>query len=495
MKQPTTSSWDNLLQQASVPQHDPSELQLVLCQVPAFVWKYHPDQRRFLFASTYIGELTGLNLQDFLANPDVWWSRVGLDPVSRQSQAQAVAAMRDGRPFESIFSFQTVHRGERWFQTTARPAREGAETCYYGCTTDVTERRQAEEDACRLATALEQADEAFIITTRDGRISYVNEAFERMTGYSRDEAIGNSPSILKSGRQDETFYREMWRTITGGDPWRGRFINRRKDGSHYEQWATITPLRDESGAVAGYVAVQLDMTHQLDLERRLARAERLASVGEAISGAAHTIKNVLNTIKGSAYMVQRAMEIDNPDKLRQVWEIFQRGTDRLDQLTRRMLDYVRTSQAALEPLDLNILCHEIIEECRPIAQKHNIELKFSIAAWLPLVPGDKAALHDAVLDLVTNAIEACAGCQMAWVRLSTREAPDERAVEVAVEDNGPGIDPEHRDKLFQPFFTTKGHKGNGLGLAMVQKTVQAHRGSIEVASADHRTTFTIRLPL
>lgn len=490
----TSPSVEHTLTASAMP-HEAAAMRAVLGHVPVFVWKYHPASRRFLYASEFIGELSGLSLPEFLEDSAVWFDRVGADQASLLALAEAEIAIRNGKAFDVVYRFQTPHRGWRWFQAAARPAHENGELYYYGCTTDVTERRLAEEEALRLATSLEQADEAFIITGRDGRIAYVNGAFTRMTGYSREEAIGNTPSMLKSGRQDETFYREMWRTIAGGEPWRGRFINRRKDGSHYEQWATITPLRDETGAIAGFVAVQLDMTQQLELERRLARAERLASVGEAISGAAHTIKNVLNTLKGSVYLVDRAMAGETSEKLRQVWEVFQRSTDRLDQLTHSMLDYVRTSQLALEPLDLNALCGEILDSCRTLAATNHITLQLATAPCLPLVPGDKAALHDAILNLLSNAIEACAGRQVGQVRLVTRVVPEERAVEVAVEDNGPGIDPEHLEKLFQPFFTTKGHKGNGLGLAMVQKTVQAHRGSIEVDSSAGRTCFTLRLPL
>lgn len=474
---------------------DAAALHLILGHVPAVIWKYSPTQKRMLFASEYILELSGLEREAFLKNPELWDAQVGQDPPSRQARIALLQAMRDGRPCEVAYRFQTLHRGERWFKVTAQPASEDGEVFYYGCTTDITEHRQAEETMHRLARALEQADEAFIITNPQGRIEYVNAAFERMTGYTRDEAIGQTPSILKSGRQDEAFYRELWQTIRGGRPWRGRFINRRKDGSFYEQWATITPLYDGGEAIIGFIAVQLDMTHQLELERRLAQAERLASVGEAIAWAAHSIKNILNTMRGSAFMLDRALLQDVPDKVRELWEVYSRSTSRLDQLTRRMLDFVRISQLALEPQDLNALCQEVVESCRAGAERFGIKLELEQAATLPHVPCDREMLHDAVLNLVSNAIDACAETEARRIVVSTCRLSEEAAVELCVEDDGPGIKPENMEQLFRPFFSTKGHHGNGLGLAMVQKTIQAHGGAIKVASEPGRTCFTIRLPL
>lgn len=470
-------------------------LRLVLGRVPAFVWKFCPARRQALFASEAIRELSGLEREAFLKDPEIWNARVGEDDESRRALAAGEAAQRAGKAFEAIYRFRTVQRGERWFQSTATPAIEDGELVYYGCTTDITERREAETAHGRLAAALEQADEAFIITDREGVIGYVNGAFERMTGYRREEVLGNQPSMLKSGRQDAAFYGELWSTIRNGQPWRGRFINRRKDGSCYEQWATITPLLDERGEVEGFVAVQLDMSWQWELERRLAQAERLASVGSTISGAAHTVKNILNTMRGSAYMIEQAVESSGSEKLRTVWDIFARSTTRLDELTHQMLDYVRDEAPALEPLDLNKLGQEVIEACRATAERDKVALNFTPAEGLPRVPCDRVAMHDAMLNLIGNAIEACGEHGGGRVWLETGGLPEEGQVEVRIGDNGPGIPPATMEKLFTPFFTTKGHKGNGLGLAMVQKTMQAHRGRIDVESEPGRTCFRLRLPL
>jgi len=134
------------------------------------------------------------------------------------------------------------------------------------------QERNAERD--RLLAAIEQASDAVIITDRGGTIEYVNSAFERMTGYARDEAIGQNPRILKSGKQSATFYRALWRRLTRGEPWSGRFSNRRADGGLYDVEATITPIHGSDGEVGGYIGVQRDVTDLLAARSSLAAAFR-----------------------------------------------------------------------------------------------------------------------------------------------------------------------------------------------------------------------------
>ena len=151
---------------------------------------------------------------------------------------------------------------------------------------DGTERARAEEALRRLATAVEATDESIVITDVGASIVYANAAFERVTGYAREEALGQNPRILQSGRQSAAFYAAMWADLTEGRTWRGRLVNRRRDGSLYVEDATITPVRDADGAVSHYVAVKRDITGRIEAEAALARtraelveAQRIAHVG------------------------------------------------------------------------------------------------------------------------------------------------------------------------------------------------------------------------
>jgi len=132
--------------------------------------------------------------------------------------------------------------------------------CNIGFFTDITERVAAEEERARLATAVEQTSDSVVITDLAGTIEYVNPAFERVSGYRREEVIGQNPRILKSGRQSAAFYRALWRRLTRGQSWTGRFFNRRADAALYEVEATISPIRSSGGVIAGYIAVERDVT-------------------------------------------------------------------------------------------------------------------------------------------------------------------------------------------------------------------------------------------
>ncbi|MCK5509602.1 MAG: PAS domain S-box protein, partial [Desulfobacterales bacterium] len=137
---------------------------------------------------------------------------------------------------------------------------------------DITERKQAEEELNRLGVAIEQTAESVFITDRDGTIQYVNPAFVRLTGYRRKDAIGQNPRILKSGKHDALFYKQIWDNLTRGIAWNGRIINKKKDGSFYEADATISPVFDKSGKITNFVSIRRDVTHEIELEKRLIQA-------------------------------------------------------------------------------------------------------------------------------------------------------------------------------------------------------------------------------
>ncbi|HEX7472940.1 MAG TPA: EAL domain-containing protein [Candidatus Limnocylindrales bacterium] len=139
---------------------------------------------------------------------------------------------------------------------------------------DVTERQKTTSDRDRLATAIDQASESVVITDLDARVTYVNPAFERLTGYLRTEVIGQNPRLLKSGLQSRTFYDAMWAALSNGLPWVADFVNRRRDGTLFAEESVISPIRDSASAITGYVAVSRDVTHERALEQRSAELAR-----------------------------------------------------------------------------------------------------------------------------------------------------------------------------------------------------------------------------
>ncbi|WP_238593385.1 hybrid sensor histidine kinase/response regulator [Natronobacterium lacisalsi] len=216
-----------------------------------------------------------------------------------------------------------------------RPAVEG----FVAINRDVTERKERERELRQFRNAVERAGHAVLMTDAEGRIEYVNEAFERITGYDREDAVGRTPAILRSGEHDEAFYRELWETITDGEVWQGEVINERKDGTQYVVDQTIAPITDADGeAVEGYVAINRDVTERRERERELRqfrKAVRHAGHGVLITDAAGTIEYVNEAFEGmtgysSAEVIGRTPAILKSGEhdegfYREIWETILEG--------------------------------------------------------------------------------------------------------------------------------------------------------------------------
>lgn len=379
-----------------------------------------------------------------------------------------------------------------------------------GTHTDITPLKEAEADRARLASAIEQAAEAVMITDAEGAIQYVNPAFSVITGYPYDEAIGRNPRILRSGEQDEALYRSLWATLAAGRIWSGRMVNRRKDGSHYVDESVISPVRDAAGRIVSFVAVKRDITSQLreldekkKLQSLLFQSQKLESVGRLAGGVAHDFNNMLSVILGCAEMA-----LANPaaEPIRGDLEEILRAGQRSAELTRQLLAFAR--QQAIQPrvLDLNENLSGMLKLLvRLIGEE--IELAFEPGPGLRKVRIDPSQVDQLLANLVVNARDAVGG--PGRIRLATAnvtldsaqvEARPELApgdyVAVTIEDDGSGMDEETLSHIFEPFFTTKEiGQGTGLGLATVYGIVSQNGGFIDARSAPGRgTIFTILLP-
>lgn len=176
----------------------------------------------------------------------------------------------------------------------------------------IVAKKQADKEIRLLSTAVEQTAESILITNPQGTIIYVNQAFEQITGYSKAEVIGRTPNVLKSGKQNAAFYQELWTTITQGQVWRNRLINKRKDGTLYTADMTITPARNDQGQIVNYVSAQRDITYELQMEERLRQAQKMEAIGQLAGGVAHDFNNILQAILGYAYMVKMSLETNSP---------------------------------------------------------------------------------------------------------------------------------------------------------------------------------------
>jgi two-component system cell cycle sensor histidine kinase/response regulator CckA len=369
---------------------------------------------------------------------------------------------------------------------------------------DITERKRADAERKRLMAAIEQVSEAIIMTDTQGIILFVNPAFERTTGYRREEVEGQNPRILKSGRQDEHFYRNLWDTISSGRTWEGRMVNQRKDGTFYTEEMTISPIRNAADRIVNYVSVQRDITDHLRLSAQFQQAQKMEAVGLLAGGVAHDYNNMLSVILGYAELA--LCKVDNNLPLSANLEEIIKATKRSSDITRQLLTFARKQTIIPVVLDLNQTVASMLKMLGRLMGE-DIEL-----AWLPKespcpVKMDPVQVDQILVNLCVNARDAIA--DTGSVTIETGYAVFDETycadhfgfvkgdyVLLAISDNGCGMNKETLDHIFEPFFTNKGAgRGTGLGLSMVHGIVRQNNGFINVYSEPGKgTTFKIYLP-
>jgi len=370
---------------------------------------------------------------------------------------------------------------------------------------DMRKRVREEEQRRLLATAVEQSAESVLITDPEGRIEYVNPAYERITGYSREEVLGKSPGILKSGQTEPYQYKLLWETITSGKVWRGKIVNKKKDGSLFTEEMTIAPVKDGQGRITHFVAVKRDITRQNQLKKIVRQTQKMQAIGTLAGGIAHDFNNILTAILGFAEL--SALQCEDNELLKNNIEEIITASERAGQLVRQILTFSRQTEQNISSLRIDLIVKEALRLLRASLPR-NIELEIDIRSKA-LVRADPTQIHQVVMNLCTNAYQAMDEERTGRIRvvLDTTEVgyhegvdlgniPAGHYVVLQVQDNGHGIADEHLNRIFEPYFTTrKKNEGTGLGLAVVHGIVQEHRGAIKVESTPgHGSQFSVYLP-
>lgn len=382
---------------------------------------------------------------------------------------------------------------------------EGKLVGVLGVGRDITERKRAEEERERLMAAIEQVAETIVITDTDGTIQYANPYFEQCTGYTCKEAIGQNPRILNSGEHDDAFYKDMWDTLTCGDVWTGRIVNKKKDGTLFTEEATISPVRDATGKTVNYVAVKRDITHEIELNTQLRQAQKMEAVGQLAGGIAHDFNNLLQAILGYGYLALREVGEDGPAHA--FIEEMMRAGERATTLVSQLLAFSRRQVLDMKDVNLNDSIADVLKMLRRVIGEH-ITLDVIGSHDLGIVRADPGQIDQILMNLCVNARDAMGKSGQITIQTENVWIDDEfcgvctwarpgRYVLLSVTDTGCGMDQETLGKIFEPFFTTKDvGKGTGLGLATVYGIVRQHEGLVHVYSeVGQGTTFKIYLPL
>ena len=362
---------------------------------------------------------------------------------------------------------------------------------------NISDRVHADAEKARLTLAVEQTADSVIITDPGGVIQYVNPAFERMTGFSRSEAIGKTPRVLKSGKQDRGLYESLWRSLRSGQVWRGRLQNRRKDGGIYICDMTITPTRNENGEIINFLGVQRDVTRELQMEEQYLQAQKMESIGRLAGGIAHDFNNIMTAVLGFGSMVLDQLPDNHP--LRHAVEQIVSAGERATNLTRQLLTFSRKQMMEVRVLDLNAVINDMNQLLRR-ALGEDVELILGLSEDAGSVRADAGLLQQVVMNLAINARDAMPrggrlGVQTSQAVLNEQFCRSRIDVKpgdyvlLSVKDTGCGMPPEVLQHVFEPFFTTKPKgKGTGLGLATVYGIVRQCNGHIEIESVVNQGT-------
>ena len=391
---------------------------------------------------------------------------------------------------------------------------------------DITEQKRLEAEMATLSLAVKQSPNSIMMTDTDGRIEYVNTAFETMTGYESAEIVGKrSAEILRSGKTPATAYQDLWGNLAQGLSWKGQFVNRKKSGELYDTYCHIWPVHAEDGRFVHYLAFHEDVTekvaqareldaHRQNLEtlvadrtRELRQAKEQAEAaseakGVFLSNMSHEIRTPLNAILGLSALLLRRLK--DPSNAETMAKIIQAGKHLLG-IINDILDFSKIDSGKLTlvtvDFDVRAAIGAVCSQIGALAEEKGLSLSYEVASDIPSrLNGDVGRIEQCLLNYLSNAVKYT---DQGGVVLRVRNKPESgpRTVQFEVEDTGIGIPLDAQDKLFADFeqvdnSSSRKYGGTGLGLAITRKLTTMMGGQSGLSSTPGKgSTFWFAVPL
>jgi PAS domain S-box-containing protein len=414
-----------------------------------------------------LDELIGKNLIDLLEGGE-------LDSVRAETAKRRIGV-------SSSYDLTMIRKdgGRITVKVSAVPRRDEQDNVIgtIAVVSDISVEKEREVELLKLKGAVEASPTSIVITDSEGTIEYVNPKFSELTGYSSEEAIGANPRILKSGKTPRSVYDNLWRTIKSGEIWRGRFVNKKKNGELYWEDAWISPIRRASGDTTHFVAVKEDITKRVIAEEKLRYSyQDLELYASFLS---HDMRNDLQVLMNHAEAAM--MLIDSEARAYEYIKIVQAASE-------RMVNLLDVFGRPAEEDETDII--KIIKHTARTAEKTHSGLRVALETLEQNARVRSARLVPLVFDnLFRNSAEFSSN----GVLIEIQVYREDDMICIEIHDDGPGIPEEIRPNLF-----TKGasSRGGGFGLYLTRKVIEAYGGTIELLQAEnHRgASFLIRLP-
>ena len=392
-------------------------------------------------------------------------------------------------------------------EVSAQIIDQGGQQVVHCIVRDISNRWASEEKLRKLSLAVEQSPNVIFITDLDGTIEYVNQQFVEFTGFSKQDAIGANPRILKSGKTSLNIYKEFWQTIAEGREWRDEIQDQRKDGSKYWALMTVTPVKNTEGNVTHYLAVHEDITTRKEAELQMHEAREQAesaskAKSELLANMSHELRTPLNAIIGFSDTLRSEVlgPLSNDKQKEYVQDIFQSGQHLLE-LINDILDMSAIEAGKVDLSDEQLNLKDVIESSirlvSPRAETGNISIAFDKAATIPTLVADERRTKQILLNLLSNAVKFSEPGKTVTVQTALTV---EGNLEVSVVDKGIGMAPGEIEKAMSEFGQTdsglnRKHEGTGLGLPLTLKLLELHGGTLRLESAKGvGTTATAMFP-